>query len=133
MGCAPGVRTIEGGVEIEDPLEIPSAIRRLAHEQAELNHGEDNVPDVFGTAHAPVLQHEACRHPEALQGEVPYSGREFATIDMAALRETRLVKLERRQDKEVGVLVKPGLAGPDLIPDSLPKRNLGHVVSSQRE
>src|SRR4051794_15257391 len=73
---APRVVARKGLIEVEDAGELVAGIGGLAHQQLEVHEREDNIADVRGGAHAPVLEDEAGHHAEALQGEVPAGERE---------------------------------------------------------
>ena len=113
-------------IEVEDVGKLIARIRGLAHQQLELDEREHDVADVGSAAYAPVLEDHAGEHAEALEREVATGEREFATGDVAPLRETLLALLQRAEHEEIGALVEPLLAQADAVHDSIAKSQLGH-------
>jgi uncharacterized Ntn-hydrolase superfamily protein len=76
-----------------------------------------------------MLEHQACRHAEAIERKVAHSARQFPPVDVTAFGHPRLLELKRGEHKQISALVKTGLTQPDLIPDTLSKRQLGQCRS----
>jgi hypothetical protein len=53
---------------------------------------------------------------------------ELGSADVAALDQTRLTVLQRRQHEQICALVEPLLTQTDLIHDAFTERQLGHAL-----
>src|SRR6185503_4381794 len=91
---APRIFALEGLIELEHPNEFLTAVGRLAHEQPEIDKGEDHVADVAARPDAPMLEHEPRHDAEPLEREVPAGQRELSPADVASLVEALLAILE---------------------------------------
>src|SRR6478752_7214972 len=112
---APGIVALERLVEIEDFRELVPRVRRLTHEQLELDQREDDVADVARVVDPPVLEDEPRQHAEAVERQVATGEGELAPTDVAALRKALLAELQRAQHEQVGALVEALLAHADAI------------------
>jgi hypothetical protein len=73
-----------------------------------------------------MLQDEARRYAKVLNRQVPDRPRQFAPVNVPALREASLMKLQRGEDEQIRAFVKSRFTDTDLIPDAFPKSQLGH-------
>src|SRR6185503_4932598 len=128
LRSVPRILTAEGLAEIEDVVEFVAAVRRLAHQQAEVDQGEDHVANVAAAPHPPVLQDEARHDAVALKGQVPAGERKLASAYVPALFHALLLELERREHEEIRAFVEPLLLEPDAVHDPVAKRQLCHSV-----
>src|SRR5690606_16924142 len=94
--------------------------------QAKIDQGKDNVSNVTGATHTPMIEHHARCEAETLQREFAACMREFGTGDMATFGQVRLAELERSEHKQVCTLVEPLLTQADLIHDAFTECQLGH-------
>src|SRR5215211_3495835 len=129
MRPIPRVVALERLLELEHADELVARVAREADEKAEVDEGEDDVAEVGGAAHAPVLEHDAREDAEPLQGEVAARAGELGPADVAALREAVLRELERRQHEQVRLLVEAPLPQPNPIHHAVAKRELRHRLS----
>src|SRR2546423_2254668 len=123
---APGVVAFERLIEIEDGDELFASVRRLAHEQLEVDEGEHDAADVGGAANAPMFQHYPRHDAEPLEGQVPTSESELAAADVAAFGQPLLAVLESAEHEEVRALVEPLFAESNAIHDSIAESQLRH-------
>lgn len=129
-GAPPWIVTLERLIETEDIGEIEPGISGLTDEQPEVDEGEDDISDVGGRAHSPMVEHQASHYAIAIECQVAARFRELAASDVASFRQTRLRELERRKDEEIRMLMEPRLAEPNLVHDSITKRQLRQCWSS---
>ena len=61
---------LEGLVEAEHIREIEARIGRLTDQKAEVDEGEDDVANVGGGAHAPVIEDQSRHDAVAIQSQV---------------------------------------------------------------
>src|SRR3954462_14924865 len=92
---APGIVALERLVEVEDGDELVARVRRLTHEQLELDQREDDVADVARGVDPPALETEPRQHAEAIERQIAARERELAPTDVAPLREPLLAVFQR--------------------------------------
>ncbi len=110
MGSAPRIFALEGLIEIEHVGELVAGVRRLAHEQSELDERKDRIAEIGRARHAPTLEDDARHDAKPVEGEIPAGEGELAAGDMATLGETLLAELQSGKDEEVRALVEALLA-----------------------
>ncbi len=123
---APRIFALECLIEIEDFHELVARVGGLAHEQSQIHEREHDVADVTAAAYAPVLEHEARHHAEALEGQVAARERELPSRDVPALVEPLLAVFEGGEHEQIRALVEPRLTQPDAVHDPVPKGQLRH-------
>src|SRR5207342_1752059 len=102
----PGIRFVEGRLEIEDVAEIFLAVTGQRDQEADLDQGVDDAAEVLGPREAPVRKDRPGKEPEALACEVTAGPGELRAADVTAHREPRLHVLDARQHEEVAAFVE---------------------------
>src|SRR5690606_31020144 len=62
----PGILALERLVEVKDVREVVARILWLTDEQAKIDQGKDNVSNVTGATHTPMIEHHARCEAETL-------------------------------------------------------------------
>ena len=123
---APWIFALECVCEIEDTEEIVARIMRLTDEQSHVDEREDDVANIARAAQAPMFEHEAGSHAEALQREFPTGVCEFRAGDVSTFEQPLLAMLKRRQYEEICALFEPWFTQTNLLHDTVAKRQLSH-------
>src|SRR6185437_1629732 len=121
---APGVLPVEGLVEIEDVAELIARIRWLADEQAEVHEREDDVAQIRGGDHTPVLEHKPGHHAKTLDGQVAARFGELTAGDVTALRQPGLAELQGGEHEEIRSFIEARLASPNAVHDPIAETQL---------
>src|SRR5260221_3853695 len=112
---APRIVALERLIEVEDFAELVPRVRRLAHQQLEIHEREDDVAEVCGRVHAPVIKDEARHDAEAVQRQIATRQGKLAPTDVATLRQALLAKFQGAEDKEICALVESRLAPAESV------------------
>ncbi len=112
---APRIVAFERLIEVEDFAEFVSCVRRLAHQQLEIHEREDDVAEVRGGVHTPVIQHETRHDAEAVERQIAAGQRELTPADVTPLRQALLAKFQGAENEQIGALVESLLAQSDSM------------------
>jgi hypothetical protein len=128
-GAVPRIVAFENVVKLEHIDEVVTAIGGLTNQQAEIDQSEHNVADVGGATDSPMIQDVSGEHTVTIERQITTRTRELASCNVPTLGEPGLAELQRGKNKQVRGLLETSLAQPDLVHDSIPKRQFRQLLS----
>lgn len=117
----------EGLVEIEDADKIRQIILVLFDQDTGFDQGENQLADVRGAFHAPVLENIARHWTETGEREVPHSFRQLPPRDVTRLRQIFDYVVEGGQDEHVRSLEVARMTLPKAVEHVVVQYDAAHA------